>query len=47
MIPLVVASERGSAQTSQACLAGVVGLDTWELPIRQLAEWYGKANHSG
>ena len=28
--PLVAASERGSGQTSEACLAGVVGLSTWD-----------------
>ncbi len=47
MIPLVVASERGLAQTSLACQIGVVGPGIWELQSEVLAEWCGKANHRG
>ena len=44
VIPQVVASERGIAQTSQRQLWGVVGL-IYRL-IFQL-EWFGKTNHRG
>ena len=44
MIPLVVASERGKAQTVDACIDGVVGPADG---VGRLAEWYGKANQRG
>ena len=44
MIPKVVASEMGKAQTVQACLNGVVGPDIVKLQKNSLAEWCGKAN---
>ena len=44
MIPLVVASERGKAQTIAACCGGVVGPGIWELQRNLLAEWCWKAN---
>jgi hypothetical protein len=47
MIPLVVASERGLAQTVFACKGGVVGPDIWKLQNSQLAERCGKACQRG
>jgi hypothetical protein len=47
MIPLVVASERGLAQTRGACSSGVVGPGIWKLQNDLLAEWCGKAYHRG
>jgi|SaaInl7_135m_RNA_FD_contig_111_170781_length_1981_multi_26_in_0_out_0_1 hypothetical protein len=47
MIPKVVASEMGKAQTDRACFVGVVGLGDMELQSVWLMEWCGKANHRG
>ena len=46
-IPLVVASERGRAQTEGLTTFGVVGPATVELPTHQIVERSGKAGHSG
>ena len=37
-IPSVAASERGTAQTAEVFLCGVVGPSIWELPSGLLAE---------
>ena len=47
MIPKVVASEMGKAQTVRACADGVVGPGIWKLQINLLAERYGKAYQRG
>ena len=43
VIPKVVASEIGEAQTSCSNTAGVLDRD---VVSQSLVEWYGKANHS-
>ncbi len=46
MIPLVVASEKGKAQTISACGSGVVGPHTTNNIKQNLLEWRAKEGES-